>query len=459
MYNKDIFKKIAISHQWTLAKGQTYRELCEAQGITLNNLPPNLLIDIVYCGGMDKWASNQNVESEYELRKIIFDAYREARLYESDKYHKMYPLYYDLCVQAKRIFQNVSGNSKIDTTAEIAFLEISKRKMKERVDKLFSVEPDKNKYLEASKKMKEVYNFSDTDIDALRYFVCQVRKENFNPSLNKSLYLFSEKKMTGKTSIARTIASILNGGKSVIDGAQFESSFNVELQMNSHDLPACCKYNCVILDEAMPRDARKTYGRVKSMLTTNNVTYNQKYGSIKQLEAKRRYIFTSNEDISKIIQDESERRFIQIKMNSTPERLNDNEIYNLFLKFAVNCEPEKDIQKWYNSFDTIAGVERADKEYYKSSILSCDNLYNLVNADFDNSKNRYFALRFFVGLYIIGKPTRDERDILESAIIELFGERHKNGWLKTTVRDKLDKLRNNDESEGANVQVIDDIPF
>ena len=175
-----------------------------------------------------------------------------------------------------------------------------------------------------------MWGFTDAEIDALRYFVCQTREENFNPSLNKSIYFWSEKKQTGKTSVARALASVLNGGTSVIDGGNYESTFSVELQLNPHDLPASCKYNCVILDEAMPKDSSKSYGRVKSMLTSNNVTYNQKFSRIQNLKAKRFYLFTSNEDIRQLIQDDSERRLIEIQMNDRPVQISFEEIYSIW---------------------------------------------------------------------------------------------------------------------------------
>ena len=116
--------------------------------------------------------------------------------------------------------------------------------------------------------------------------------------------------------------------------------FNKELQINDHDLPFASQYNCVILDEAMPKDSKKSYGRVKSMLTSSTASYNQKYGKIMTIEAKRYYLYTSNDDISDFVQDTSERRFIQINMEKVQRKFHSVKFMISGRKFAQNCQPE-----------------------------------------------------------------------------------------------------------------------
>ena len=66
---------------------------------------------------------------------------------------------------------------------------ICRRNLSERVAEMFKNKPDKAKFDKAAERIKEVWGMSDKDIDAIRYFVCQTRHKNHNPSLNKSIYL------------------------------------------------------------------------------------------------------------------------------------------------------------------------------------------------------------------------------------------------------------------------------
>ena len=230
--------------------------------------------------------------------------------------------------------------------------------------------------------------------------------------------MWSGKKKTGKTTLARAVASILNGEKTVIAGAKFESTFNKELQINDHDLPMAAQYNVCILDEAMPKDSRKSYGRVKSMLTSNSCSYNQKFGKIMSIDVKRYYIYTSNDDISDFIQDTSERRFIQINMEKMPNQISFEDIYSIWLEFAQNCTPENDWQEWYNTFEDVDGMERKDISFFKDELLSNKSILSIVNNRFEYT----LTLKFFLDILITGKPTRDEKKALQKAITELVGE-------------------------------------
>src|SRR5678810_543640 len=88
---------------------------------------------------------------------------------------------------------------------------------------------------------------------------------------------------------------------------------------------------------------------IRDRLTSNSCYYNKKYGRIIPMQAKRFYIYTSNDDITDFIQDTSERRFIQILMNKMPKQISFDEIYDIWKTFAQNCIPEPDWQEWYNT--------------------------------------------------------------------------------------------------------------
>ena len=123
------------------------------------------------------------------------------------------------------------------------------------------------------------------------------------------------------------------------------------------------QYNCVILDEAMPKDSRKSYGRVKSMMTSNSCTYNQKYGRIITVEAKRYYIYTSNDDISEFVQDSQNVDLFKLIWNVNQKKYHLKKIYDYWKEFAQHCEPEENWQDWYDSFADVIGIER--KRHFK----------------------------------------------------------------------------------------------
>jgi hypothetical protein len=193
------------------------------------------------------------------------------------------------------------------------------------------------------------------------------------------------------------------------------------------------QYNCVILDEAMPKDSRKSYGRVKSMMTSNSCTYNQKYGKIITVKVKRYYIYTSNDDISDFVQDSSERRFIQINMERVPQKLSFEKIYDYWKEFAQNCEPEKNWQEWYDSFEDVVGIERKDISGFKDELLSNGAILQAIK----NTTNYTITLKFFSDLMIVGKPTRDERKFLKKALEEVIGEPNGYRWNRLEVEEQL----------------------
>jgi hypothetical protein len=222
---------------------------------------------------------------------------------------------------------------------------------------------------------------------------------------------------------------------------------------DDHDLPYAAQFNCVILDEAMPKDSRKSYGRVKAMLTSNTCSFNQKFGRIMSIDAKRYYLYTSNDDISDFIQDTTERRFIQIKMDRIPVQISFDEIYNLWKEFAQNCIPENNWQEWYNTFEDVDGLMRKDMSEYKSQILNSSIVINTLR----NSQEYSLTMRFFEDLLIRGKVTRDEKTTLKNAVNELFGESKDYRWSKKAVLDELEMLIANDQQEDG--IEIERLPF
>lgn len=448
---------------WEKFEGETYEDVFKRQDLKPSQIPDSTLIDVVHANSLENWAKQGKFESLQDLEKEITLILRKAVVNPINNSKSMQQLFapiHNFCVFATSTDKRGKLTAEAERIAEIAWYgELANLRLKEKTDKIFSVVPDVDKYNEVAKKIQTIWGFTDVEIDAFRYFICQSRHEGHNPSMNKSLYLSSTKKKTGKTTVARAIASVLNGEKTIEAGSKFESSFNKELQINDHDLPLAVQYNCVILDEAMPKDSRKSYGRVKSMLTSNSCSYNQKYGRIISVEAKRYYIYTSNDDISDFVQDSSERRFIQINMERVPQHLEFDEIYNIWKKFAQNCTPEKDWQEWYNTFEDVVGLESKDIDFYKDELLSNGSILQAVIS----ASSTTLSQKFFIDLLVTGKATRAERDTIKKAITDIAGEPNRSRWSRKVVEDKLQEFineqQNQDILDGLEVSVHNDLPF
>lgn len=435
------YRKLCEIMMWEQYEGETFEDTFMRQDIRPHELPPKILIDVVHADGVEGWAKLNSFKSLSDLCNEIVRIFKLAivdKINTNKRMQELFPPIYNFCTYATRLDKNGRVKSEALKLAESVWWgEIAQQQLKEKTDRLFNVDPCPQKFREIAARVKEVWQFSDNEIDAFRYFVCQTRRENHNPSLNKSLFLWSGAKQTGKTTVARALAAVLNGEESLDGSGKFESTFNKEMQINDHDLPLAAQYNCVILDEAMPKDSSKSYGRVKAMLTSNSCSYNQKYGRIIPMRAKRFYIYTSNDDISDFIQDTSERRFIQILMNKMPKQISFDEIYEIWKTFAQNCIPEDDWQTWYNSFEDVDGLQKKDIDYFKSEILNNPFVINSLR----NMEGYSLTLKTFEDLIIRGKTTREERRNLGLAIESIVGKPKGYRWSKIQALEAIDEKR------------------
>lgn len=433
------YQKLCEIMMWEQYEGESYEDTFLRKEIKAHEVPPQLLIDVVHADGLEGWAKLNTFKSLTDLTNQIIRVFKFSivnPINSNKRMQELFPPIYNFCTYATRMDRNGRIKSEAIKIAESAWWgEIAQQQLKEKTDKLFDSEPCPKKYKEIAARVQEVWGFTDNEIEAFRYFVCQTRHENHNPSMNKSLFLWSGSKQTGKTTVARALAAVLNGETSLDGSGKFESTFNKEMQINDHDLPLAVQYNCVILDEAMPKDSSKSYGRVKSMLTSNSCSYNQKYGRIIPMKAKRFYIYTSNDDITDFIQDTSERRFIQILMNKMPKQISFDEIYDIWKTFAQNCTPEPDWQEWYNTFEDIDGLQKKDIDYFKNEILNNPFILNTIK----NLNGYSLTLKSFEDLLVRGKTTRDERKNLSLALESLIGKSKGYRWSKIQAIEMLEE--------------------
>jgi hypothetical protein len=228
---------------------------------------------------------------------------------------------------------------------------------------------------------------------------------------------------------------VLNGEENVNNISLYESNISKELQFSEHDLPVAAYSNAVLLDEAMPNDTKKIYGQLKSVITSRGCKYNPKFNSVIHLDCRRNYLFTSNEDISEFIKDDSDRRFIVINNENKPEYLTFDEIFNIWKLFCIHATPRMNFPEWYSEFDFIEGIQTKDKSEIISSIV---NNASIVN-ELENSQAYQISIGYFYRkLSNSDIPQRDVKKIIRLACEELFGNYFvPSCWKRTDILKKI----------------------
>ena len=470
MDKKVDFEKLGKIMNWERFDGETWTDVFMREVGDITTVPDNIIIDVVYEGDLERWAMKQNHQSIEELSKDLFMIMRKAVNSPelNGKKKDTFPSLRNFARYCNRVdYLNGGLNREVERIANAAWYgSLAKKHLKERTDKMFSVKPDEAKFNAVVEKIKDVWGFTDKDVDALRYFVCQTRHENHNPSMNKSIYIWSEEKQTGKTTIARAIVSVLNGEESMDNAGKYESTLAKEMQYNVHDIPLAASCNAVILDESMPKDTSKAYGQIKQMLTSNSCQYNQKYKDVRMISAKRFYFCTSNENISDFVQDKTERRFYSIHLNRHPKQLSFNEIYEIWREFCVNATPRlDDWQAWYNSIDHVIGQATEEIEYYLNKFRDDDNILQVIS----NAPGTYITPPVIADTAVKGKATMKERKAVIGALDKLVGkppESRKSKYKRSELIDAILDLRRDDgdDIEGCKDKedekiTIDDLPF
>ena len=412
------FEKIVKVMCWEQFEGETPESTYQRK-VGNATPPPNEIIDIVDAGGLQKWAEWLNVSSQSELYSRIMKAIRRTvsdPIFNDRKQVGILPPFANFFYFCQKLDRNGKAATEAEAISDVAWNGvICQRNNQMNIQRMFSEKANAERYKVISEKIRNIWGFSEKEIDAFRYFVCQTRHEGHNPSLNKSIYMWGKKKGTGKTTVGRAIITVLNGDCWENYGT-YESTLNKEMGYNDHELPLSALYNCVFLDETVPKDSRKSYGGVKRMLTSNSFNYNPKFRQVITIPCKRMYIFTSNDDISEFIQDESERRFISIEIDSSPHQLTFNEIYDIWREFAINCEPEEDWKAWYDSFALVNGLEKLNIEEVKNELfLRKEELFATMNG-----AGSYFTIKSLANALYKNEPTREQRHSVKSAVVELF---------------------------------------
>lgn len=281
-----------------------------------------------------------------------------------------------LLSQALKMVGSPDFEKRVGAVADGLWLQcFQRRSMASRRAEMFG-STDAAAYAEAVETLREWYGFTDGDVEALRYFVCQAKRES-DPALNRALYLYSKEKMTGKTTVARMVAGILNGCQSWRECQRCEclSDIPTELQFSNFARPKAAQFFAVVMDEAFAgKTTAKYYGKFKTAMTSDTASVEVKFGGKYDVSVCRNYIFTSNNDISSVVADESERRMFVIPMRK-PKNVDYDTLYEVWRAFVVNAEGERDVAQWYR--DTTPDVVG------EQGVIIADIVAALLSDEFD----------------------------------------------------------------------------
>lgn len=340
-----------------------------------------------------------------------------------------------LLQRAQKLCTNPNMERVMIAAAEGLWLQNYERKALEtRRNAIFSGEKSVVKYQDAKRKIGEIYRYSDADMERIRYFICQTRRSDSDPALNRSLYIWSAEKMTGKTTVAKIVAGILNGWQTwqevTRNAGGFMSDIPNELQFGTFDRPKGTRNACTVMDEAFAgKTTAKYYGKFKTAITSDVCDVQVKFGGTYPVKCTRNYIFTSNNDIASVVADESERRMMVIKMGK-PRQLPYTEIFEMWRDFIVNAPDEEDVAAWYiRTAQTVKGERGIQREDIASALLSEDFRAKLTDQQ---AMSRYqLAYPHFFTQYVTSVfDVKSRVEVVKEAVQDVFGEPRISGTRK-----------------------------
>lgn len=353
-----------------------------------------------------------------------------------------------LLQRAQKLCTNPNMERVMSAAAEGLWLQNYERKALEtRRNAIFSGEKSAEKYQDAKQKIVKIYGYSDADMERIRYFVCQARRNDSDPALNRSLYIWSGEKMTGKTTVAKIVAGILNGWQTWQEVARnagsYMSDIPNELQFGTFDRPKATRNACVVMDEAFAgKTTAKYYGKFKTAITSDVCDVQVKFGGTYPVKCTRNYIFTSNNDIASVVADESERRMMVVKMGK-PKQLPYAEIFELWRDFIVNAPDEEDVAAWYiRTAQTVKGERGIQREDIASALLSEDFRAKLTDQQ---ALSRYqLAYPHFFTQYVTSVfDVKSRVEVVKEAVQDVFGEPRVSGTRKYyNITDVLQVVNN-----------------
>lgn len=334
-----------------------------------------------------------------------------------------------LLARAKRIMTGANVGRTIMAAAEAMWMRhFEFENLKKRRNAVLSVKRDVKVFQHAERRVRAVYGFGDAEMEHLRYFVCQARKDDADPALNRSLYIYSKEKMTGKTTVARAIAGILNGAGCWREcSGDFFSDIPCELQFGTFERPKATRYACVVMDEAFAgKSTAKYYGKFKTAMTSDKCQVEVKFGGKYDVRCRRNYIFTSNNDISSVVADESERRMCVLSMRK-PEAMSYDDIYSLWRDYIVNAPEDPDTAEWYRrTMPAVKGEAGVQSDDIVSALLG-DEMRQRVTQAQQAGLYQLAYPKFFTDWLSQSYDVRKLSGLIKEAVVSAYGEPKSSG--------------------------------
>lgn len=401
---------------------------------------------------------------EYESRQEVEKAFRDLAYciagdkYLSDKDTQKNDVY-ARCIWSRfnKIVTTPDRFDKLPTavSGEVWHSGYSKHRINERTKHLLDTEVTHDEWVQVSNRIQGIYGLTACEMEKIHYFVEQVKAgTDFPPSLRRMLYIWGSAKMTGKTTTATMIVSILNGERDYTKIARYSTNLAYELQVKSFAVPKISECNCCLMDECFFADMGKMYADFKRFLTSRGGTARLPYGQEFAWDGCPNYVATSNDPLKRFIKDWDDRRYLSIEFATPPtERMDFGAIYDLWLRYIAGSRRECAWSEWA---DTIAEMsnevgertERANEyaielqrpaflDYLLSQVLHSDKPYSTANR---------ISLKFFVDYFSRdggAAETNKRRDEIEAAVVAVFGQRYSTCtyWLLSELQERARQMK------------------
>ncbi len=414
-----------------------------------------------------------SAELEYSIRllcrAIVSDQYLSSKHIQQDcpAMKLLYKRFSDICSKAGTCdkFPHI-------TAQELWHGIYGRRLLDRRTAELLNGEPSDTAYMQDAERIKSIYNITDTDILKITYFVQQVKAgTDFPPSLRRMLYLWGEKKKTGKTTTAGMITAILNGD-TFANVSRYNTTLSQEMQIRGFSVPLISTCNVAIMDECFYADMGKTYADFKRFLTSNNGRARLPYGQEFDWYGCPNYIATSNDPLKVFIKDWNDRRYLSVHFDSTPEQMDFDDIYSLWLSFCRNVPKVTDWRTNTLQIEQIAAEngERQERTEELAVELQQPLFIDYLNRRQQNankfSADNKITLKFFVDFFADSMGVTEankRRSEIEKAVILVYGERYStsNYWLLGDLQNAAHNIRYNvpQDNKVEENEETDKLPF
>ncbi len=460
----DKFEKICNIAGWDIiiSPEDTFIRMCN----NLKAVPSDIVLDVVMSGDINSYLFTQDFNSEDEIekhiRKVVDATIMDSALVDK-KLRKTFPLcecHYTQCLGAKNQIGKLDKYAR-STAANMWHSHFARKKLNEQTDLMFNMEPDDSLFQLSCDTLKDIYSFTDEDLMKIRYFVEQVKDNNIPPSLQKVLYIWGEQKRTGKTTIASTIISILNGEKDINNISAYKSTLNKELQFSTFDVPKVANSNAVMIDEAFPKDMSKTYSKFKDIVTSRGCGIDVKFSNAINIDCRRNYIFTSNDALKDFIKDWSDRRYLELRIENRPKQVGFDEIFDVWKSFCINSTKPMEWADWYEKNEEtteVAGEMQSDFEEKKGELMS-EQFASAITQTAAYTVTMGFFFDFFKS-YCGELINPHSKRMIKRAVIDLFGEPNGSAWNVSKIKEILTKyLLDNRGDDAVDDIDVDDLPF